>query len=673
MSMRLLISASALVCLLIAACLSPSSAAAQPLPTDVQPAAPLVAPQAAPATAAASAAHPLTQDDVAAFMDGFLPFAFRRADIAGGVAVVVKDGKVLFERGYGLADVSAQRPVDPAATLFRIGSVSKLFTWTAVMQLVQAGRLDLDADVNTYLDFKIPPAFGKPITLRTLMTHSAGFSDVAKDLVLGPSEPVPALGDQLKRSIPERLYPPGTTPAYSNYGASLAGYIVQRVSGEGFDDYVARHIFAPLGMAHTTFAQTLPPNLAALLSQGYKTAAGPPLPFERISLPPAGAVTASGDDMAHFMIAQLQDGAYGNARILDAATVRLMHSPQFQPVPPLPSMDLGFYQEPAAGHRVIGHEGDTDEFHTSLHLFLDDHVGLFISFNSFGTPGAIAAIRDGLFRAFTARYFPAPPEAEPTLATAAADGRTLAGYYVCSRRSDTGWLRVTAFLLGEANVTTTPAGIVSVSTLVGLADHPKQWREVAPFVYREVGGVSRMAAVVDHGRVLALTSDDIPPVLEWQPVSLGMSNSWNKPLFYATLVVLVAAAVLWPAVGIARWRYRQGAAFPGRMRLWYRLARIGALAELGFFAGWVVLFTVANTHIEVINSDHAWLLRLIQLAGVLGLLGAVAAVVFAVRAFSFAGRGAWWTRLSASLVAAALLACVWFSFSQHLLTAHLRY
>ena len=130
-----------------------------------------------PAPAAPGAGAPLTKADVDSWLDGLIPYALSVGDVAGAVVVVVKDGQVLTERGFGLADVKSRKPVDPERTLFRPGSVSKLFTWTAVMQQVEAGKLDLDADINTYLDFKIPPRDGKPITLRNLMTHTPGFGE----------------------------------------------------------------------------------------------------------------------------------------------------------------------------------------------------------------------------------------------------------------------------------------------------------------------------------------------------------------------------------------------------------------------------------------------------------------------------------------------------------------
>jgi CubicO group peptidase (beta-lactamase class C family) len=200
----------------------------------------------------------MTASDVEAFLDGLVPMQLQREDIAGAVVVVVKDGKVLVSKGYGFTDVKKRTPVSPDATLFRPGSISKTFTWTAVMQLVEQGKLDLDRDINEYLDFQVPHTFGRPVTLRNLMTHTAGFEEVIKDLAVDRADDLPSLQAFIKAHQPNQIYAPGTIPAYSNYGADLAGYIVQRVSGLPFEQYLQQNIFGPLGMTRATFVQPLP-------------------------------------------------------------------------------------------------------------------------------------------------------------------------------------------------------------------------------------------------------------------------------------------------------------------------------------------------------------------------------------------------------------------------------
>src|SRR5947207_743181 len=413
------------------------------------------APAAKTPAVPAQAGRPLTAEDVDAWLDGFMSYSLAKDDIAGAVVVVVKDGQILTQKGYGYSDVAKHKPVDPEKTLFRPGSVSKLFTWTAVMQLVEQGKLDLDKDVNTYLDFKIPPYEGAPVTLHNLMTHGAGFDEVGGLLLIyDPREPHP-LREELKRWMPPRVTAPGSIPAYSNYGADLAGYIVQRVSGEPFEAYIERHIFDSLGMKQATFRQPLPQALAPWMSKGYPLASGDPKPFEIDTTQPDGALSASGGDMRRFMIAHLQNGPFGTSRILKEATAARMHTAAWEFLPPLNRMLLGFYENNLNGHRVITHGGDLQWFHSELNLFIDDGVGVCVSLNSLGNDGSADQIRIGFFREFSDRYFPAPlPEGSVDLETAAAHAHLIAGRYISSRRSHESFLAALN-LLGQTRVLAT--------------------------------------------------------------------------------------------------------------------------------------------------------------------------------------------------------------------------
>src|SRR5436853_4339723 len=168
-----------------------------------------VPPQTPPAPPAGeikvpAAPHEMTAADVEAFLEGFMPMQLERENIAGAVVCIVKDGKILFARGYGYSDVEKRAPVSVEGSRFRPGSISKLFTWTAVMQLVEQGKLDLDRDVNDYLDFRIPPTFPQPITLRNIMTHTAGFGETAKDLFLPDVKDLTPLRPYLVQHTPTR-------------------------------------------------------------------------------------------------------------------------------------------------------------------------------------------------------------------------------------------------------------------------------------------------------------------------------------------------------------------------------------------------------------------------------------------------------------------------------------
>jgi CubicO group peptidase (beta-lactamase class C family) len=356
-------------------------------------------------------AGPTDPAELEAFMDGLMASQMTEKHIPGAVVVIVKDGNVLFSKGYGYADFETLTPVNPETTLFRPGSVSKLFVWTSVMQLVEQGKLTLDADVNEYLDFVIPATYSEPITLRTLLTHTPGFEDVGEDLFKLKPEDVLALEAYLKTHLPARVFPPGTTGAYSNYGTALAGYIVERTSGMPFYEYVEKNIFDPLGMKHATFRQPLPANLAADMSSGYNYSNGGYVKagFEYVVAYPAGSSSISGLDMAKFMIAHLQNGRYSDKRILREETTIQMHSQLYAADPRIAGMAYGFFEDYINGQRVISHGGDTLLFHSGLFLLPDWNLGLFISTNAIGGAG----VSDAVALAFADRYFPVEKKVAP--------------------------------------------------------------------------------------------------------------------------------------------------------------------------------------------------------------------------------------------------------------------
>ncbi len=631
----------------------------------------LLLPGAALAETPPPSGHALTASDLDAFLDGFMPLALERGNIAGSVVVVVKNGQVVIEKGYGVSDVDKQTPVDPRTTMFRPGSVSKLFTWTAVMQLYEQHKLDLDTDINTYLDFKIPPAFGKPVTLRNLMTHTPGFEETVKNLFMTDPKKLITLEAALKASVPERVFPPGEVPAYSNYGAALAGYIVQRVSGEPFELYVAQHILMPLGMTHSTFVQPLPTAFTADMSKGYKTATDKPQPYELIPMSPAGALAASGDDMAHFMLAHLNNGTYGGAQILKPETAIMMHGVAYQHTPGIPPMAWGFYHEDQNGHTIVGHGGDTLWFHSDLHLILDQNVGLFVSQNSAGKENS--GIRGPLFKSFMDRYFPAPPRAaEPTLNSAKADGALVAGNYIGSRGSFTNLLTI-AGLLGQAQASVNEDGTLSVDALKNFAGEPKKFHEIRPLVWREVHGDTLLLAKTKDGQVTELVTDSIPQILAFTRASWWQSSKINLPLFVGMLAMLALTVIFWPIKAILRWRYSEPFKLEGREAMLYRLTRVVAFCDLALFVGVLGYFTVAlDNHLELLSGSYDWVIRIIQVVGLAGAIGFFVPVLNAVASFGDSGRP-WWTKGTDTLVALACVLSTWYAFSQHLLTWSLNY
>jgi len=645
-------------------------AAALGLTLQAPGAAQAAAPTQTPSPAAGTPA--LTAADATTWLDGFMPYAIRRGNIAGAVVVVVKDGQVLTEKGYGVSDVATGAPVSPTETLFRPGSVSKLFTWTAVMQLVEQHKIDLDADINTYLDFKIPPAYGKPITMRELMQHTEGFGEVAKHLLVTDPAHARTIEGYLKTWTPPRIFAPGEVPAYSNYGATLAGYIVQRVSGEPFDDYIAHHIFQPLGMNHSSMDQPLPANLAPLMSKGYRAASNAPDPFEIVSATPAGGLSASGDDMGKFMLAHLGQGRLGSAQILQPQTAALMHRQSFQIAPPLPGFALGFYHEDRNGHEIIGHAGDTNLFHSDLHLFVNDGVGLFVSFNSAGTAGAAGVIRTELLRQFADRYFPAAPAAPlPTLASAKQDGAKMVGSWRLSRRAEGNFLDL-AYLLGEAKIAMAPDGLMTVSSLKNTAGAPIKWREIGPFVWQESGGESKMAAVVKDGAVTAIAFDNEPPVFVLQRTPLSRQSGLLFPILGAATGLLAILGLSWPISAFVRWRYGKSFAHTGRRATAYRLVRGLALVEVVFVVGIVMALVNVLSSALVIDGEQDATFRVFQLLGVIGLLGLVAGPWNLVLTWGDK-TASWWAKLISLLSTAAFYAVAIIAVMIHLLTFSMNY
>lgn len=650
---------------LLLCALAPMLDAQQPA---LKPAAkPAIESPASPASQQPASTPQLTREDLEPFIDGIAPMQLQQGDIAGMVVAVVKDGKVLFAKGYGYSDVAHKKPVSVDSTLFRIGSISKTLTWTAVMQLVEAGKIDLDRDVNGYIDFKIPSPFGKPVTMTTLMTHTAGFEEVVKELFVTDTANITPLKTWVPNHLPTEIYMPGTTPAYSNYGATLAGYIVERVSGEPFNDYIDAHILRPLGMTHTTFAQPLPASLAPLMSKGYQKASDSAKAFEYVAAWPAGSVAATAEDMTHFMIAHLQDGEYNGARILKPETAQLMHSRLFGAFAALPGMAHGFYEEGRNGQRVVGHGGDTQWFHSDMHLMLDDHIGFFVSYNSAGNGKGTG--RADIWHQFLDRYFPFTPPPAERVATALADDRAVAGTYRSSRRSQTTF--VTGLeMVSQQSVTPNLDTTISVKGMDDLAGNPKHFREIGPKLYRERNGQDMVAFKTDDAGVTIMGNPY--PFEVAQRSSLAKNGQLNEIAAGFALLMFLLTFLSWPLNGILRKHYAVHASVDRQYRSMRWVIRVLCAANLLFIGLVVAFFANVASDIGAFSSRSDGHLRLIQVIGLVGVVGAVFAIYYALRSWKSAD--VWlWTKVWNTLLAIAFVAFALFMLNWHLLTFSLMY
>lgn len=630
-------------------------------------AAPAPAPASSPAPA--PSAHPLDRADLEAWLDGMVPYALKAGDMAGAVVIVVKDGTVLLQKGYGYADVSKKLAMDPEHTMVRIGSTSKLFTWTAVMQLVEKGQLDLDRNINDYLDFTIPTDFGRPVTMRDLMNHRGGFEEGLKDVLWTNPHGVPSTEAYLKEQQRPMLFAPGEVPAYSNYGASLAGYIVERVSKEPYERYIERHILAPLGMTHSTFDQPLPERFAAAVSKGYRTASAPPGPYELIVTRPAGSATTTAADMSRFMLAHLQDGRVGDATILQADTVKLMHSPSEKALPGFATMAHGFFLETHNGRTVLGHGGDTIYFHNEFDLLPEEGVGIQFTFNSRGREEAVYVARASLFDGFMDRYFPPAAAAvdPPALSTAAADAQSIAGRYESSRRIEHGFLSL-FYILQQSVIAANTDGTISAPGDV--TSEPVIFREIGPQVWRRAGGTQQLALQTIGGVKTVIDSSDPTSVL--QAVPLKRSSALNLTILSISCLILLWTLLAWL---LSPWlRAPKNVAddlLPQlkRLRLWLRAA---VAFDALYLACWfMMLRPVLSLDLGFYNAGLDPTLAAMEVAGLFAIAAAALGIWCAWRLsrLNIPRR----LRLGGFVTASALLGIVWIGIIGGLIRFSLNY
>jgi CubicO group peptidase (beta-lactamase class C family) len=587
--------------------------------------------------------------ELEAFLDGVMAATLDAYHIAGGTISVVRDGRPLFARGYGFSDLEKRTRVSPETTLFRIGSISKLFVWTAVMQLVEEGRLDLNADVNTYLvDFKIPPTFPRPVTLRSLMTHTPGFEEHVVGLFARDQSSLRPLGQILALELPSRVRPPDEISSYSNHGTGLAAHVVERVSGMRWDDYVEARILTPLAMARTTFRQPVPATFPARVSKGYRFAGGEfrEEPFEYVPLAPVGAASTTATDITNFMIAHLQLGRFGDSRILSETTAQTMHEVLFRHAPEVNAMAHGFIDMSMNGQRVIGHGGDTLWFHSELALLPEHQLGFFVSFNSDGGGRATGRV----YREFMNHYFPAGEARE---LKASPDNRAalerFGGTYRPARYSHTDFTKLAA-AVQVLSIAITPEGELKV-----VDDEAVRFVQSGPLAFREKHGGRTIAFREDaRGRVTHLFLGDLPVIAFEKVEGLDLPPAQPALALFA-LVVFGTTILFWPVAARVRKHYYitlpEGARVPRAARLvaWFAclsfIAFLVCLSAAMAEPNLVVFGTPMMLRIGIVFSTLAALLTLGVLAG--------SVWVWVGR------RGSLWGRLAYSIVALALVSAVW--------------
>lgn len=335
------------------------------------------------------------------FVDSLMKAEMARERIPGAAFVFVKDGRVVMISGYGLANVERFTPVVPESTIFRIGSISKVFTATAVVQLADRGLVDMNADVNKYLKkIHVSDAFGAPVTVEELLDHTAGFDEIRPGTQAENAQSVMSLSEFLGPRL-VRVRAPGRTISYSTYGVTLAGEMIEEITGHSFEEHLRREIWSPLGMSRTNV--TIPASLQASVATGYELANGALVPaaWEWYHTTPASSVNSTAADMGKFMIAQLQFGRLGDARIMSERAASYMQRQHVTMHPLIPGFALGFYEDYVGSLRVIEHGGQVAGFSSQMVLIPDGNAGFFVV-SQFENGHLRDELKDALLR----RYYP---------------------------------------------------------------------------------------------------------------------------------------------------------------------------------------------------------------------------------------------------------------------------
>jgi CubicO group peptidase (beta-lactamase class C family) len=607
---------------------------------------------AAAASPEPRAPRELTAANLASVVDPLMAEWIGKRKGPGAVVVVVTPDGLLFAKGYGFADIAASKPFTADATLVRPGSISKLFTGIAVMQLVDAGRLDLDHDVNRYIDFVIPlPGGGVPVTLRRLLTHRAGFEEHLKGLFSRNQEPAP-LGRWLSENLPRRLFPKGDLEAYSNYGMALAGYVVERVSGEPFASYVQRHILDPLGMSRSTFRQPVPDDLAPLTARSYRTSDTPPLPFFEAVPAPAGGLSATGADMGRFARALLNGGALDGVRVLPKARLDEMMAPHS--ATPAGYLGLAFVGTKVAGHDSIGHNGETMTFFNDLKLFPEQRIAIFVSRDGVGEIHRAEEIKEipDPTAEIAKHFFPRLPRATAPPATSSGDPH-MAGVYHSSRRAESSFLRFTD-LVSQYLVRIDSVGNARLLAAVWPFGEGETFRRIEPNLY-EGPASARIAFMEDTGSEPSIAQ----PAVLLQRVPWWLDARWIAPAFVASVAIVFITLLAWPFAALwRRWHKRRWSEDAGDRRRFVAV-RLFLLVDAVVIVAAMVLFVMPFIDPTVFNDPLDPAILVLYVLAWLAVCGAIVTLRAAILSWRN-GIGSRWSRIHHSLIAASGLMLAWF-------------
>lgn len=554
--------------------------------------------------------EPIPPLELEAFVDATMKLGMDQAHVAGAAVSIVQGGRLVLDKGYGFASFAPPRPVDPAATLFRIGSITKTFTWIAVMRAVEAGKIELDEPVNAYLpaELQIPDdGFAQPIRMRDLMTHSPGFEDRFAGIlfVFEPERLVP-LGQFLRSTRPRRVRTPGAVTSYSNYGTALAGAAVASVENVAWQDLVERDILAPLALAHTTAREPYPARadlpapmrdaLARDLSSAFRWngVAHVARDFEYVTqLAPAGAMSATARDIARYMLLLLGDGTLDGVTVFGPETARAFRTPMTSLPSRVGALDAGFFDQLyPGGFHGYGHGGATTAFFSNMVVVPEIDLGIFAATNTEGGGAVSNPLAGRIIEHFYAAPRPPPAAPAPELAGAAS---VFAGDYVATRRRYGGLEGFLTRFAGALSVSATSEGYLLVSGALGPAQRYVPAGE--PDVFRAADAPAGAGGMLRFERSGARAERVVT-----MPVAFERVGLLHRP---ATLTLAAAVAVFTAAAIVvgAFLRVRRPLAESAGQKLARRLQLAVAVLWLVAVAAFILWFNGVTANVANVFRD----------------------------------------------------------------------
>jgi CubicO group peptidase (beta-lactamase class C family) len=498
----------------------------------------------APAQTSTYLPSPTDPAEFEVFLDAYLAEQMETYHIPGVVFTMVKDGEVFFSKGYGYADLEPQTPMDLEDTVLITASLAKIFAAVGVLQLNERGVIDLQEDVRPYFkDFPLKTNFDEPLTFAHLLTHTDGFEARMIGVGAHTQDDLLPLGELLETYAPTQLYPPGKYMTYGDYASNLSGYLTQEISGVPFEQYMAENILVPLGMTSSSFYQPPSDELLNRQAVGYEYQNGhqePVLDFYT-RYGPSGGLRTTAADMNYFMLALLNGGEYGDARILNQSTVKMLFTQQFTPEPGMSGITYEMFEHFENGQRALLRDGDGVGTRNRMVLFPDQNLGFFISYNS-----GDSNLRLNIVSAFLDKYYPDTGSTTP-IPMDGYQGRTrqFTGTYRYLQADVTTFGKSMLFFSQLIEVTNTDEGYLSIvtrgmggdqSSVMGGFEGTSLWVEIEPLYFKRVDGKGQLAFVQDEsGRISQMISGQ------------GYHSTFEKLSWYETQtfqIIWIALAII---------------------------------------------------------------------------------------------------------------------------------